>query len=107
MSTPDIIVEEAPNVPFYTPAQTPPAGSAVDVGKPIPKLFQPLTIRGLEFHNRIFVSDPPSPSTQKQTIDDPQVISFVPILCEEWLRYALALGSSYVNTPAIILHRRV
>ncbi|PCH34993.1 FMN-linked oxidoreductase [Wolfiporia cocos MD-104 SS10] len=49
----------APNVPFYTPAQNPAAGTAVDPqpnGKPIPKLFQPLKIRGVEFQNRIFLS---------------------------------------------------
>ncbi|KAJ8516842.1 hypothetical protein ONZ45_g5910 [Pleurotus djamor] len=49
----------APNVPYFTPSQYPPAGSAVvpqPDGKPIPKLFQPLKIRGLEFHNRIFLS---------------------------------------------------
>ncbi|KLO05662.1 FMN-linked oxidoreductase, partial [Schizopora paradoxa] len=49
----------APNVPYFTPAQVPPSGTALDpqpVGKPIPKLFQPLNIRGVEFHNRIFLS---------------------------------------------------
>ncbi|PCH34982.1 FMN-linked oxidoreductase [Wolfiporia cocos MD-104 SS10] len=49
----------APNVPYYTPAQNPAAGTAVDPqpnGKPIPKLFQPLKIRGVEFQNRIFLS---------------------------------------------------
>lgn len=50
----------APNVPFFTPAQYPASGSAVDPqpnGKPIPKLFQPLKIRGVEFQNRIWVCD--------------------------------------------------
>jgi hypothetical protein len=40
------------------PEQKPPAGAAVvpqPDGKPIPKLFQPLKIRGVEFQNRIFV----------------------------------------------------
>ncbi|KAL5513122.1 OYE32_2 [Sanghuangporus vaninii] len=49
----------APNTPYFTPAQVPPAGTALDPqpdGKPIPKLFQPIKIRGVEFHNRIFVS---------------------------------------------------
>ena len=48
----------APNLPYFTPAQTPPSGTAFDPqpdGKAIPKLFQPLKIRGVEFHNRIFV----------------------------------------------------
>ncbi|CAL1699589.1 unnamed protein product [Somion occarium] len=49
----------APNVPFFTPAQYPAAGTALDPqpnSKPIPKLFQPLRIRGVEFQNRIWLS---------------------------------------------------
>lgn len=49
----------AEGVPFFTPAQDPPAGRAVDPqtsGKPIPKLFTPLKIRGIEMQNRIWVS---------------------------------------------------
>ncbi|KAH9484842.1 NADPH dehydrogenase afvA [Psilocybe cubensis] len=49
----------APGVSFYTPFQNPPAGTASNKqpnGKPIPKLFQPLKIRGVEFPNRIFLS---------------------------------------------------
>ncbi|KAH8895782.1 FMN-linked oxidoreductase [Thozetella sp. PMI_491] len=54
-------IENTPfqNSPFYTPAQDLPAGTALDPqpdGKPIPKLFSPLTIRGVQFQNRIFVS---------------------------------------------------
>ena len=59
MSAPKIYVNvPAPNVPYFTPAQIPPSGTAIDPqpeGKPIPKLFQPIKIRGVEFHNRIFV----------------------------------------------------
>ncbi|RAK81191.1 NADH:flavin oxidoreductase/NADH oxidase [Aspergillus fijiensis CBS 313.89] len=53
---PDVPVQAAPGVSFYTPAQTPPAGTARNPqssGKPIPKLFQPLTIRGQTFQNRL------------------------------------------------------
>ncbi|KDR80227.1 hypothetical protein GALMADRAFT_61931 [Galerina marginata CBS 339.88] len=49
----------APGAPYYTPFQDPPAGRAFvpqKSGKPIPKLFQPLKIRGVEFQNRIFLS---------------------------------------------------
>ncbi|GAB1319189.1 NADH-dependent flavin oxidoreductase [Madurella fahalii] len=49
----------AEGVPFYTPVQNPPSGTAVvpqPGNKPIPKLFTPLKIRGVEFQNRIFVS---------------------------------------------------
>ncbi|KAI4271786.1 MAG: hypothetical protein LQ337_005753 [Flavoplaca oasis] len=45
-----IINEPAPGLPYYTPAQKPPAGTASDPqpnGSPPPKLFQPLNIRGL------------------------------------------------------------
>lgn len=53
--------EVIPNVPakgisYYTPAQTPPSGTALDNGQKIPKLFQPLTIRGVTFQNRIWLS---------------------------------------------------
>ncbi|KAI6019994.1 hypothetical protein F5J12DRAFT_890284 [Pisolithus orientalis] len=49
----------APAVSYYTPAQVPAAGTACDPqpdGKPIPKLFQPIKVRGTTFHNRIFLS---------------------------------------------------
>lgn len=50
----------APGVPFYTPAQTPPPGTAVKDtthdGKPLPTLFTPHKIRGVEFANRFVVS---------------------------------------------------
>ncbi|KAI1075081.1 FMN-linked oxidoreductase [Whalleya microplaca] len=45
----------APNSPFYTPVQDPPAGSALDVST-APTLFKPLQIRGLTLHNRFAVS---------------------------------------------------
>ncbi|KAG1903102.1 uncharacterized protein F5891DRAFT_116334 [Suillus fuscotomentosus] len=49
----------APAIPYFTPAQVPAAGTAFDPqpdGNPIPKLFQPIKIRGTTFHNRIFLS---------------------------------------------------
>jgi hypothetical protein len=48
----------AANTPYFTPAQIPAAGSAVNPqpdGREIAKPFQPLKIRSLEFHNRIWV----------------------------------------------------
>ncbi|PPQ80486.1 LOW QUALITY PROTEIN: hypothetical protein CVT25_001752 [Psilocybe cyanescens] len=48
----------APGASFYTPLQSLPAGTALvkqRSGKPIPKAFEPLRIRGVEFPNRIFV----------------------------------------------------
>jgi hypothetical protein len=53
-----VINVPAANTPYFTPAQIPAAGSAVNPqpdGRQIAKPFQPLTIRGLEFHNRIWV----------------------------------------------------
>lgn len=58
---PNVVNKPAPATPYFTPAQVPPSGVAVDPqpdGKPIPTLFKPLKIRGLEFHNRIFVCSP-------------------------------------------------
>jgi hypothetical protein len=48
----------APGISYFTPEQYPPSGTAVNPqsdGKPIPKLFQPIKIRGVQFQNRIFV----------------------------------------------------
>ncbi|KAI9794601.1 MAG: hypothetical protein M1816_004488 [Peltula sp. TS41687] len=55
----DIVNKSAPNIEFYTPLQEPPAGTASDPqpdGSSLPKLFQPLRIRGLTLQNRIVVS---------------------------------------------------
>ncbi|KAJ6489559.1 FMN-linked oxidoreductase [Mycena vitilis] len=49
----------APNAPYFTPAQVPPSGTAKvpqPDGRPLPKLFEPITIRGLTFQNRIFLA---------------------------------------------------
>lgn len=59
-----VINAPAPNTPYYTPAQIPASGTAAnpqpaaDDGevKTIPKIFEPLKIRGVTFHNRIWVS---------------------------------------------------
>ncbi|KAK2052228.1 NADH:flavin oxidoreductase/NADH oxidase [Colletotrichum caudatum] len=45
----------ASGVPFYTPAQEPPAGTLVDASS-APTLFQPLKIRDVTINNRIWVS---------------------------------------------------
>ncbi|KIY67755.1 FMN-linked oxidoreductase [Cylindrobasidium torrendii FP15055 ss-10] len=58
MSTPNLN-PAAPNVSFFTPLQEIPAGTArakQNDDKPIPSLFQPLTIRGMTVQNRIWVS---------------------------------------------------
>ncbi|KAF5368861.1 hypothetical protein D9758_002879 [Tetrapyrgos nigripes] len=56
--TTQIINKPAPGVPFFTPAQNPPSGTALESqpnDKPIPKLFTPIKIRNVTFQNRIFV----------------------------------------------------
>ncbi|KAK4122632.1 FMN-linked oxidoreductase [Parathielavia appendiculata] len=58
-SLPDVDVEAAPGLSYFTPAQSPPAGTAADPqssGKPVPKLFKPLTVRGVRFQNRLGVA---------------------------------------------------
>lgn len=48
----------AQGFPYFTPAQHFPAGKALvpqKDNKPVPLLFKPITIRGVEFHNRIWV----------------------------------------------------
>lgn len=58
-SRPSLHIQAAEGVPFFTPAQDPPAGTAVDPqpdGAAIPKLFTPLKIRGVTFQNRIFLA---------------------------------------------------
>lgn len=58
-SSESIANRPAPGVSYFTPAQTPPSGTASDPqpnGKAIPKLFQPLKLRGLTLQNRIMLS---------------------------------------------------
>ncbi|KAK7206616.1 NADH-dependent flavin oxidoreductase [Myxozyma melibiosi] len=54
----EVIVKAAEGVSFFTPAQEPPVGTclAPAEGKEVPTAFQPLTIRGVTFQNRIWVS---------------------------------------------------
>ena len=44
-----------PGISYFTPAQCPPAGTAIDE-KPVPKLFSPLKVRGITLQNRIMLS---------------------------------------------------
>ena len=62
---PDVPTKPAEGISYFTPAQSPPAGTARDPqtsGKAIPKLFKPLTIRGTTFQNRLGVCTLSSPS---------------------------------------------
>ncbi|KAH9908744.1 FMN-linked oxidoreductase [Xylariomycetidae sp. FL2044] len=51
----NLVNHGAPDVPFYTPIQQPPAGTSWDI-QPAGSLFSPLKINGMEIHNRIIVS---------------------------------------------------
>jgi hypothetical protein len=44
------------NVPFHTPAQKPPAGTALSTGPDVPTLFTPFRLRALTLQNRFVVS---------------------------------------------------
>lgn len=58
MAWPNVPINPAEGISYFTPAQSPPAGTARNPqtsGKPIPKLFQPFTIRGQTFQNRLGV----------------------------------------------------
>ncbi|ESK85576.1 nadph dehydrogenase [Moniliophthora roreri MCA 2997] len=53
----DLPSEPTPGIPYFSPNQTPPAGTAIqEEGKQLPLTFQPFKIRGLEFQNRIAVA---------------------------------------------------
>lgn len=55
---PDIPNVAATGISYFTPAQDPPAGTALEPqpnGKPVPKLFKPIKIRGMTVQNRIMV----------------------------------------------------
>lgn len=58
-SAPEVIHNvAAPGVSYFTPAQDPVAGTGLGSkieGKPTPKLFTPLTLRGVTFQNRLFL----------------------------------------------------
>ncbi|KAL4876699.1 hypothetical protein BJY04DRAFT_140428 [Aspergillus karnatakaensis] len=56
MALPDVENTPAQGIPYFTPAQIPAAGTAADPqtsGNGIPKLYQPLTVRGVTFQNRL------------------------------------------------------
>ncbi|KXX81878.1 NADPH dehydrogenase [Madurella mycetomatis] len=46
----------AAGAPFYTPAQDPPAGTALNTGAEVPTLFTPFKLRGMTLQNRFVVS---------------------------------------------------
>lgn len=101
----NIINPPAPGVPYYTPAQYPAAGTAVEDGSPLPTLFKPIQIRGVEFHNRIWVSSEHTCEAdqlciheivQKNAGDLPHLVAGlpdVPIFSRQWETHRLAHGA--------------
>ncbi|KAK6507749.1 hypothetical protein TWF481_006171 [Arthrobotrys musiformis] len=67
---PDIYNVPAEGIPYFSPAQIPAAGTAITNGQTIPKLFQPITIRGTTFQNRIWVSPMCQYSAQDGHLND-------------------------------------
>ena len=43
----------APNTPYFTPIQSPIAGTALKLDEKTPTIFTPLKIREVEFQNRV------------------------------------------------------
>lgn len=63
MAVPDVDIAPAEGIPYFTPAQSPAAGTAANPqtsGNAIPKLYTPLTVRGVTFQNRLGVCPIPS-----------------------------------------------
>lgn len=56
-----LISEREPRTPYFAPLQTPPAGIVLDDDlqpakeSDVPHIFRPLTLRGVTFHNRIWL----------------------------------------------------
>lgn len=62
MTVTDLVNHPAQGISYFTPAQNIPAGTAANPqssGKPVPKLFHPLTVRGVTFQNRLGVCSSP------------------------------------------------
>lgn len=55
---PEFVNRPAPGISYFTPAQDPPAGTAlvVEGQNHVPKLFKPLKLRGVTLPNRIMLS---------------------------------------------------
>jgi 2,4-dienoyl-CoA reductase-like NADH-dependent reductase (Old Yellow Enzyme family) len=59
VTDPGFVNKAAPGISYFTPLQSPPAGTALgmlDGSSKIPKLFTPLKLRGVEIQNRIALS---------------------------------------------------
>ncbi|KAL4962570.1 uncharacterized protein BDV14DRAFT_202724 [Aspergillus stella-maris] len=73
MALPNIENTPAVGVSYFTPAQSPPAGTAANPqssGHPVPKLYTPLTVRGVTFQNRVGLAPLCQNSTQDGHMTD-------------------------------------
>ncbi|KAK0457931.1 uncharacterized protein EV420DRAFT_1683076 [Desarmillaria tabescens] len=85
----------AKGISFFTPEKNPLAGTAAASqpdDKPIPLLFQPLTIRGLTVQNRIFRPQCP-----------PGIgIAHVPVFSKRWKDNPLAFRALAASSPVVL-----
>lgn len=107
MTTTDLVRNiPAPNVPYFTPAQIPPAGTALvpqPSGKPVPTLFQPIKIRGVEFPNRIWVRRRHLHRKFVQELTLHAAVALVPIFSAERSCDSMAYGTQYDESCASTL----
>ncbi|KAH9934527.1 FMN-linked oxidoreductase [Epithele typhae] len=84
-------IAPAPETSFFTPAQVPPAGTAPASvqKKPLPKLFQPIEIRGVEFQNRLWVS----PMVMMSAGTDGKMTPF----------HSTILGAKFIHGPGLTI----
>ena len=97
----DLPNRAAPNAPYYTPVQHPPAGTALDP-ESAAVLFKPLQIRGLKLQNRIFVRAIPflkCPHMNKLDLTPPSALTTVSIFRRRRARNRLAAHSHRRHRP--------
>ncbi|CAK7264563.1 NADH-dependent flavin oxidoreductase [Sporothrix epigloea] len=91
----------AAGVPYYTPAQTPPAGAALQPSAAdVPTLFTPITIRGVELANRFVVSPMCTYSA-----DDGHLTDFHLVHLGQYALHGAAL--TIVEAAAVTPHGRI
>ncbi|KAI0742379.1 FMN-linked oxidoreductase [Daedaleopsis nitida] len=98
-----LINAPAPNVPYFVPRQYPPSGTAFEEQpdeKPLPTLFQPLKIRGVEFQNRIWLAPLCQYSSEDGVISPWQFAHLGGILTR-------GPGLSFVEATAILPEGRI
>ncbi|KAK3329688.1 hypothetical protein B0H66DRAFT_34780 [Apodospora peruviana] len=91
----------AAGAPFYTPAQDPPAGTALQASSPaVPTLFSPLHLRGLTLTNRFAVSP-----MCMDSADDGHLTDFHLVSLGGWAMRGVAL--TIVEATAVLANGRI